>query len=122
MDCAVACLAMICGLSYEETLMAFRHNVYVTGATIRQIQHAALRLGYILDWSRRIGDIETETGLLCVKSDLWPIDHLVVIKDGQIIDADQPYATLWDADVYLSVYKAKPVSILKIRQKEEVHS
>ena len=116
MDCAVACLAMLCGVEYEVALAAFRHNVSARGATIRQLQQAARRLKTTLVWSRRRVDVETETGLLCVRSAQWPNDHLVVLKEGQIIDTDW---TLWDADVFLAAYKAKPISFLTFKEGEE---
>lgn len=112
-DCSVACLAMICRISYEEALMAFRHNVCTDGASIRQIQRAAARLGRTLLWSRRVSSLENETGILCVRSQKWPCDHLVVFKEEQIVDTD---ATLWDADVFMSAYEAKPISFLRLEE------
>lgn len=113
MDCSVACLAMLCGVDYEAALVAFRHNVCAKGATIRQIHHAAKRLKVHLVWSRSVGDLENQTGILCVRSEKWPHDHLVILKEGQIIDTDW---TLWDADVFMSAYKAKAISILTLRE------
>lgn len=115
MDCAVACLAMICGVSYEQALMAFRHNVYSAGATIAQIRQAARAIGpgFNLSWSRKVDDLSEATGILCVSSAKWPNDHLVIIKEDQIIDTD---ATLWDADVFMAAYEARPISILRIKE------
>ncbi len=109
-DCGVACLAMLLGLSYEATLMAFRHNVMANGATIRQLLAAAKRLGHTLHWTRKV-DIENDTGLLALRSKKWPAEHLVVLKDELIVDTD---ATLWEAHVYLHVYEATPLSIIKM--------
>jgi ABC-type bacteriocin/lantibiotic exporter with double-glycine peptidase domain len=108
-DCGVACLAMLLGLSYESTLMAFRHNVMANGATIRQLLAAAKRLGYQLHWTRKV-DIENDTGLLALRSVQWPSEHLVLLKDELIIDTD---ATIWEQDVYLAAYEAVPLSIIK---------
>jgi len=110
MDCAVAALAMLLGTSYEEALMAFHHNAIARGATIRQIQRAAGVLGYKLTWTRRV-NIETDAGLLMLSSSQWPSDHIAILKDELIIDTD---ATIWDADVYLAVYQARPLSLLTI--------
>lgn len=113
MDCAVACLAMILGLSYEDVLVAFKHHVIRQGATIRQIQAAAKSLGRPLVWSRRVGDLETDTGVLAVKSTQWSHDHLVILKEGLIVDTD---ATVWDVDVFLAAYEATPISILRVEE------
>ncbi len=113
MDCSVACLAMLCRVEYETALVAFQHNVCAKGATIRQLQRAATRLKIALVWSRSVKDIENQTGILCVRSEKWPHDHLVILKEGQIIDTD---FTLWDADVFMAVYKAKAISILTLRE------
>src|SRR6185369_293575 len=100
---------MLLGLSYEEVLMAFRHNVIAEGATTRQILGAARRLNRPLHWTRKI-DLESDTGLLALESQKWPRQHLVVLKDELIVDSD---ATVWDADVYLAAYEAVPLSIIK---------
>jgi ABC-type bacteriocin/lantibiotic exporter with double-glycine peptidase domain len=113
MDCSVAVLAMLLGKSYEETLMAFDYNVMREGATIRQVKAAAKYLGVTLNWSRKIPDLETETGILAVKSPKWPSDHLVVLKDGLIVDTD---ATIWDQDVFMAAYEAKPISIMTVEK------
>lgn len=115
MDCSVACLAMLCGVEYEAALNAFHHNVCAKGSTIRQIQQASKRLGFPLYWTRKLGELDTQTGLLSVRSEKWKADHLVVLKEGQIVDTD---ATLWDQDVFLSAYKVKPLSILTFKEDE----
>lgn len=109
-DCAVACLAMLAGVSYEDALMAAKSNVIRTGMETRQIRATAKRLGLALQM-RRTFDLEADTGLLAVSSPQWPTDHLVVLKDGLIVDTD---ATIWDADVFLSAYSAKTLSLLTL--------
>lgn len=111
-DCGVACLAMLLGLSYEATLLAFRHNVMVQGATIRQLLSAGRRLGHPLRWTRKV-DLENDTGLLALRSKKWPSEHLVVLKDELIIDTD---ATVWEQDIYLAAYEAVPLSIIKLAE------
>ena len=110
-DCSVACLAMLLGKSYEDALMAFNYNVMREGATIRQVKAAALYLGTKLVWSRRLGDLDTETGILCVRSLRWGHDHLVVLKDGMIVDTD---ATVWDQDIFMAAYEAAPISLMRV--------
>lgn len=99
MDCSVVCLAMLYGVPYNAALTAFVHNVGAQGASRRQIQNAAKRLGRPLAWSSRVTDLETETGILWVQVAKWPNSHLVILKEGQVFDPSD--ATLWDVDVYV---------------------
>ena len=108
MDCAVACLAMLAGVSYEEALLAARCDPIRSGMETKQILATAKRLGMPLRFRRRF-DLEADTGLLGVRSGKWPSDHLVVLKDGLVVDTD---ATIWDADVFLAAYAAKALSLL----------
>jgi hypothetical protein len=105
---------MILGKSYEDALLAFDYNVMREGATIRQVKAAGKYLGSKIVWSRKLGDLEVETGILCVTSPKWPSDHLVVLKDGMIVDTD---ATVWDQDVYMAAYEATPISIMRVEGK-----
>ena len=108
-DCAICCLAMLAGVSYEEALLACG-RVFDVGMTTRQIMRAGAKLGLVLTVKRAI-DLENDTGLLAVRSGKWPQDHLVVLKDGLVFDPD---ATVWDADVFLSAYDAKALSLLTV--------
>lgn len=113
MDCAVATLSMLLGHSYEEVLLAFRHNVIKQGASIRQVQMAARRLKSRLRWSRRAVDLEHDTGIIIVSGSKWKTDHLVLLKEGLIIDTD---ATIWEPDVFLSAYNVTVSSILTLEE------
>lgn len=110
MDCAVSCLAMLLGESYEKALTAFRHNVIAQGATTNQIRAAAKVLGRSLRWRRAV-DLESDSGLLAVTSPRWPSHHLVVLKDEMVVDTD---ATIWEVDVFMAAYDARPLSILTV--------
>ncbi len=110
-DCSVACLAMLLGVSYEEALLALHVPKVVThGVMVRHVTAAARRLGQPLKFRRRF-DLESDTGILGVRSEKWPLEHLVVLKDGLIVDTD---ATIWEADVFLSAYSAKAISLLTL--------
>jgi ABC-type bacteriocin/lantibiotic exporter with double-glycine peptidase domain len=111
MDCGVACLAMICGVSYENALVAVAQdtpNVCISGMWTKQFQAAAKRLGYRLRQKRR-PDLEQDTGILGLSCKTWPGDHVVVLREGLIIETD---GTLWEPDVFLRHYKARPGSLL----------
>lgn len=108
-DCGVACLAMLLNVPYEVSLLAFRkhENIY-----IRDVQTAARRLGVRLRLQRKF-DMETDTGILGMRSPQWDYDHLVVLKEGLVVDTD---LSLWDVDVFLSTYEAQALSLLVIAE------
>lgn len=108
MDCAVACLAMLLGKSYEAVLVAFPHNVIAKGASMRQMQMAARALGHRLRFRRAV-NMEQDAGIVSLASIRWKFNHVVVLKDEMIIDTD---ATIWEADVFMAAYEARPLSIL----------
>ena len=113
MDCGVACLAMICGVLYENALCAvaqIQPDVCVKGLYQHQMIRAAKILGVTMRAQRRY-DLENDTGILCVSTKKWKHDHLVVIKGGLIVDTD---GTIWDSDVYMSANKAKLGSLLVV--------
>ena len=105
-DCGGACLAMLCGVSYENALVAVAQeqpNVCVTGVYLRELRTAAKRLGYALKAKRRF-DLETDTGILNLSSRKWKLEHLVLLREGLVIETD---GTLWDAELYLKQHRAK---------------
>ena len=111
MDCSVACLAMLLGVSYENVLVAIAQDhpdVCAVGAWTKHLKAAARRLGYILK-EHRTYDMDADTGLLNVTCPLWKHDHLVVLKEGLIIDTD---GTIWDAAVYLENQHTKAGTLL----------
>ena len=110
-DCSVACLAMLLGVSYENALVAIapdEPNVCVMGAYEPSIKRAAVRLGYRLRVKKRV-DLESDTGILTVRSRKWKTTHLVVLKNGLIVDTD---ACVYDADVFLATQRATVGSLL----------
>ena len=110
-DCSVACLAMLLGVSYEKALLAVRvERVLTHGVMVRQVLAGAKRLGKPLTF-RRTFDLESDTGILGIRSQVWPMEHLVVLKDGLIVDTD---ATIWEWDVFMSAYSAKAISLLTL--------
>lgn len=110
MDCGIACVAMLLGVTYEKALLAFG-DCLDAGAKTRQIQAAARKLGSPLTL-RRAFDLENDTGLLAVRSPKWKNDHLVVLREGLVIDTD---ATLWEPAVFLSAYEARALSLLVVK-------
>ena len=110
-DCGVACLAMLCGVSYENALVAVAQeqpNVCVRGLWLKELRGAARRLGYRLKTCRSY-DLETDTGILNLSSKKWKLEHLVVLREGLVIETD---GTLWDADLYLKSHRATAGTLL----------
>ncbi len=102
---------MLLGVSYEKALLALRQERVLThGVMVRHVLLAAKRLGKPLTFRRKF-DLESDTGILGIRSLAWPMEHLVVLKDGLIFDTD---ATVWEADVYISAYSAKAISLLTL--------
>ena len=116
MDCGVACLAMICGVSYENALVAVAQvvpNVCAVGIWSTQMQVAAKHLGFTLKTRRRV-DLEADTGILTLSSKKWPSDHVVVLREGLVIETD---GTLWEPDVFIRHYGAKVGTLLEAEPK-----
>jgi ABC-type bacteriocin/lantibiotic exporter with double-glycine peptidase domain len=111
MDCGVACLAMICGVSYENALVAIAQdqpNVCSVGIWFTELRRAAKRLGFKLKAKRRV-DLAEDTGILNLSSSKWRSDHVVVLREGLIVETD---GTLWEPDVFLRHHEAKVGTIL----------
>ena len=116
-DCAVACLAMMTGVSYEQSLIAFGKQdpqVCKRGAWTYQMREAAKLLGFQTT-ARRKFDLESDHGILSVKFKEVSHEHVVVLWEGRIIDTD---FGLYMADVYFSVMKARPTSLLVVDKAE----
>lgn len=116
MDCSVACLAMLLDVDYETALKAFTHNVSAHGASVRQIQWAAEQLKRPLVWTRKV-DLDDATGILGVASKKWDYDHVVILTEGRIIDAQD--ATFWDVDDYLKENEARATSLMTVEELDE---
>ena len=105
-DCGVAALAMILGKTYEEVLVACGHDhprVLTKGLWATGMSRVAASLGVTLT-RKRTFDVETAFGLLCLS------DHVVVLKNGLIIDPGD--GSVWDADVYLATKDERATLLL----------
>lgn len=111
-DCAVASLAMLFSVNYEEALAACiqaNADVLEHGMTWSEMREAADILGGQVKLLRRGQyDIEEATGLLNVKNGVE--DHAVLLWAGRIVEGN---GELWlDPDDYLRHYKHQPYSLL----------
>ena len=112
LDCAVACLATLFGVTYDEALVECSQvapDVLEAGMNWQQIRAAAERLGAETKLIRRGRyDIEDATGVLNVRS--RSIDHAVFLWEGRVLEGN---GELWlSPDDYCRHYRVRPGSLL----------
>lgn len=109
-DCAVASLAMFCGVSYGEALAAFPkpHRVIKVGAYMTEMQAAAKALGVRTRLRKRF-DLEEDTGILHVSG---KDEHLVFLWAGRIIEGN---GECWlSSQSYLHTYDYSAKSLIVV--------
>jgi hypothetical protein len=119
-DCAIAALAMFCGVMYEDSLLAcamVRRDVLQTGMTWPQIRAAAKRLGVKTRLIHRY-DISEATGILHVSrvalGATSPGEHVALLWEGRVIEGN---GELWlDASDYLRHYGYEAKGLLVARE------
>jgi hypothetical protein len=112
-DCAVATLASLCGLTYDEALVVCARvapTVLDEGMSWRELRAAAKAIGVPTRLLRRGQYDEDEaTGILCVQTG-EPTDHFVLLWQGRVIDGN---ATLYlSVDDYCKTHKYTPGTLL----------
>jgi hypothetical protein len=111
-DCAVATIATLCGINYEESLAAcvtVAPDVLLFGMTWPEIRKACEALG-VETTIKRAGryDISEDTGILHVRKP--KVSHVVFLWAGRIIDGNME---MWlEPDDYLRHYKWTAQSLL----------
>jgi hypothetical protein len=106
-DCAIATLAMLAGVMYEDALLAsakVNPDVLHTGMTWHQIRAAAKRLGLRTRTIHKFDD--DATGILHVSRVALglgtPSEHVVLLWEGRVVDGN---GELWaELDTYLRHY------------------
>ena len=112
-DCAVATLAMLTGIPYEEVLIAAaRAFDCERGMYLNEIQAVADELGVGLA-AKKPGryDLENDSGILHVSNKKAKVYHVVILRRGLIIETD---GTLWEHDVYLASKNYKAGTLLVV--------
>jgi hypothetical protein len=108
-DCAICVLAMYLGRSYEDVLreVAVRDRPWQgrQGLRLREIEQIARALGTPLRRLRKY-DLATAYGMLSVPN------HLVLIRNGMLLDPEPGGATLWEVDDFLHAYGLRPGVLL----------
>lgn len=115
MDCGVATLAMLAGVSYEDALLAFggaAPHILRGGCWLTEMRRAAEALGLSVRLKRK-WDADDDEGIAQIKFRKAGY-HLVLLRAGLFFDTD---ATCWEPDVYLSAKKAT-VGPLLVREDE----
>ena len=86
-DCAIAALAMLLHVSYEDVLALAAQTLkrpHERGLFLNEIERLTVALGHRLKRVRRGYDIDSDTGILGVRSKAY--SHVVVIREGVLID------------------------------------
>jgi ABC-type bacteriocin/lantibiotic exporter with double-glycine peptidase domain len=112
-DCAICVLAMYLGKSYEDVLreVAVRDRPWQgrQGLRLFEIEQVARALGTPLKRSRKY-DLATAYGMLSLPN------HLVLLRNGMVVDAETGGATLWEVDDFLHTYNVRPGVLLIARE------
>lgn len=117
-DCAIACLSMLAGVSYEVAAKAAAKVEQTYGGTAglhnREVLLAAEALGVAL-LPTRDPDLEMDEGVLRVR---WQKNagqhrggHFVALSDGLILCPREGVARPWRQ--YLSIHHAKACTLLR---------
>lgn len=117
-DCAVAALATLLQVSYEEVLVAavnVQPLVLKTGLNNDEIIAVAKLFGRTLE--ERTGeeiDYRRSTGMLGAKLSInkGADEHAVVLCQGLVFDVED--GEVWRAREYLKRYKAKHIDLLEL--------
>lgn len=111
-DCAVCVLAMYLGVSYEDVLREVAVNDRADqgrhGLRLGEIERVARRLGTPVRRQRKF-DILTAYGMLSL-----PV-HLVLLRNGMIVDPEVGGASLWEVEDYFHAYDVRPGLLLVSR-------
>jgi ABC-type bacteriocin/lantibiotic exporter with double-glycine peptidase domain len=111
-DCAICVLAMYLGRSYEDVLrvVAVKDRSYQgrQGLRLHEVERIARELGTPLRRLRKF-EVATAYGMLSLP------DHLVLLRNGVVVDPEPGGATLWDVEDYLHTYDCRPGVLLVAR-------
>lgn len=112
-DCALTCLVMWTGRSYQEVIAACPPGAHKKGMWNRDVIKAAATLGATLERKRKF-NLHEDDGILMlnpVPSKGRP-SHTVVLLDGMVLD---PYnGRLWlEVDIYLKTERYKTGELLR---------
>jgi ABC-type bacteriocin/lantibiotic exporter with double-glycine peptidase domain len=111
-DCAICVLAMYLGVSYEDVLREVAVNDRADqgrhGLRLTEIERVARRLGTPVRRQRKF-DILTAYGMLSL-----PV-HLVLLRNGMIVDPEVGGASLWEVEDYFHAYDVRPGLLLVSR-------
>jgi len=112
-DCAVCVLAMYLGLSYEDVLREVavhdRPDQGRHGLRLGEVERVARRLGTPVRRQRKF-DILNAYGMLSLPQ------HLVLLRNGMIVDPEPGGASLWEVEDYFHAYDVRPGLLLVARE------
>lgn len=115
-DCAVAAMAMVFRLDYEEVLIASARiapHVWRSGLHATEMTRIARRLKVKVAWKPHF-DPDEDTGLLWVSHRDSTKEHCVVLIEGWIYDVDHNPVSLWRYSEYCTAQNAYGSSLLQV--------
>ena len=126
-DCAIAAVAMACGVTYETALVAactICRNPLVKGMTAAQLLRAARALRCAAEWTvfERI-HFEDATGILWLQSTQLGVkeDHVVYLWGGRIVEPKFDRQELWeDPEQFFSHYGYRVARMLTVTRNEDI--
>jgi hypothetical protein len=102
-DCSIVALCGFLGLPYGEVAQAFRsRRVFAEGASIKQIQRAAAKLGTKLV-VKADADPELDDGIQWLSYRDGGLCHVLVVREGFFFDGTE----VWHPDDYLKAKDAR---------------
>lgn len=114
-DCAIVTLASYLRRDPEEVLLAagkVSPTVWQSGLHCPQMVRVCNRLGVKVRW-RKTFDVENDSGVLWVSYRDLPNEHVVLLLDGRIYDADHDPISVWEQDDWFVHYNAYPSALLQ---------
>lgn len=107
-DCSIACLAMLCNVTYEDALEAMTSiapKAHRRGAWATNMIDAAAKFGVSLVKRKPLA-LEHSTGILgvTITEKRRRVGHVVILRWGLIIDPDD--GVIWEPETYIATKKA----------------
>ena len=117
-DCAIAAMATIFRLSFEEVLVAavkISPTVWRTGLSCNEMLKVAKRLKVKATWATQF-DPSAAVGVLCISYNDVPREHCVVLVDGWVLDPECDPVQLWRYADYCAVQKAYGTFLMQVAE------
>lgn len=128
-DCGVWALSTFLSKPYSDVLLWAERlhpgQATTNGLSMEDLVRIARRFSVRLSHVQRV-NLKDDTGLLGVTyhhpdHPEWP-DHVVVLKRGQVLDAEGDVVMVWDVDAFFAHFRAEPDGFLRLPRVRGVRS